>query len=143
MQRIRLKNGRLIASDSFIVVQQTKTSESDYVGVVAEKNGTLPHYLIFSDIPIHDFKTEDEDRLYEYLGGLYPEVEGVRKQEVEAVLANGRVVNAKEWDDAPRLGLFAVLDVPDERSLHHGVGIVRKEDKLWSMKHLLKNLWKK
>lgn len=51
-KRIKLLQGIVVFSDDYIAVEQTKTESSNYAGIVAEKNGTLPHYLVFSDKPI-------------------------------------------------------------------------------------------
>lgn len=126
-QKIKLLNGTVVVPDDCIVVEETKTEKSNYVGIVAEKNGTLPHYLIFSDMPISDFSVEDEDALYVKLGQLFPEVENVRQQEVEAVFDDDVVVNADEWKEAPRLGLFPVREAKDMDNLYFDTGILRKE----------------
>ncbi len=120
-----LLQGSVLVPEDFIVVKQTKTEASNYAGIVAEKNGSLPHYLVFSDTPISEYSAEDEDRLYAMLEEIYPEVAEVRKQEVEAVFEDGKVVNAEEWKSAPRLGLFAVNEVQDMNHLYFGTGIVR------------------
>ena len=128
-RKIKLLQGIVVVSDDYIPVDQTKTESSNYAGIVAEKNGTLPHYLVFSDKPISDYSVEDEDGLYELLGHLYPEVAEVRKQEVEAIFEDGIVVNADEWKAAPRLGLFPVREVQDMNNLYFDTGILRdKED---------------
>lgn len=127
-QKFKLIHGFVVVSNDYIVVEQTKTDSSDYAAIVAEKNGTLPHYLVFSNKCISDYSIEDEDNLYSYLGTLYPEVEEVRKQEVEAVFEDGIVVNADEWKAAPRLGLFPIHDVNDMDNLYFDTGIFRKEN---------------
>ncbi len=125
---IKLLQGVVVVSNEYNVVEQTKTESSNYAGVVAEKNGTLPHYLVFSNKPISGYSIEDEDRLYEQLGDLYPEVAEVRKQEVEAVFKDGLVVNVDEWKAAPRLGLFPIPEVQDMNSLYFGTGILRNKE---------------
>lgn len=127
-QKINLIHGFVVVSNDYIVVEQTKTDSSDYAAIVAEKKGTLPHYLVFSDKCISDYSIEEEDNLYAYLGTLYPEVEEVRKQEVEAIFEDGVVVNADEWKSAPRLGLFPIYEVKNMDNLYFGTGIFRKEN---------------
>ena len=127
-KKIKLLQGIVVFSNDYIPVDQTKTESSNYAGIVAEKNGTLSHYLVFSDKPISDYSVDDEDRLYELLGNLYPEVAEVRKQEVEAIFEDGIVVNADEWKAAPRLGLFPVCEVQDMNSLNFGTGILRDKE---------------
>ena len=113
--------------DDYIVVDQTKTKSSNYAGIVAEKNGTLPHFLVFSDKPVSDFTREDEDELYAFLGGIFPEVREVRKKEAQAGFEGGIAVDAAEWEKAPRLGLFPVREVQDRNHLYLQTGILREE----------------
>ena len=127
-QKFKLIHGFVVVSDEYIIVEQTKTDYSDYAAIVAEKNGTLPHYLVFSDKNFSDYTIKDENNLYAYLGTLYPEVEEVKKQEVEAIFDNGVVVNADEWKAAPRLGLFPIYEVKDMDNLYFDTGIFRKEN---------------
>jgi hypothetical protein len=127
-RKIKLLHGFVVvASEDCIVVDQTKTDVSDFAGIVTEKNGTLPHYLVFSDKCISDYTIEEEDGLYAYLGKIYPEVEEVRKQEVKAVFEDGIVVNAEGWKAASRLGLFPIREVKDMDNLYFGTGIIREE----------------
>ena len=42
-QKIKLLNGTVVVPDDCIVVEETKTEKSNYVGIVAEKTG---HYRI-------------------------------------------------------------------------------------------------
>ncbi|MBP3805465.1 MAG: hypothetical protein J6I76_16530 [Oribacterium sp.] len=127
-KRILLVNGTVIVPDDCIIVEQTKTSAANYAGIVAEKNSTLPHFLILSETPISEYSVADEDRLYETLGKLHPEIEEVRKNEVEAIFdEEGNVVNSDEWNASPRLGLFPVFEVEDMDNLFFGTGILRQE----------------
>lgn len=128
-KKIKLLQGIVVVSDDYIIVEQTKTESSNYAGIVAEKNGTLPHYLVFSDKPISAYSIEEEDKLYDFLGELYPEVAEVRKQEVEVIFEDDIVVNADEWKAAPRLALFPVREVQNMDSLYFDTGVLRdKED---------------
>lgn len=127
-KKIQLLHGVVVVSDDYIIVYPTKTESSNFAGIVAEKNGSLPHYLVFSDKPISDYSVKDEDKLYEMLGELYPEVAEIRKQEVEAIFENGIVVNADEWKAAPRLGLFPVREAQDLNSLYFDTGILRDKE---------------
>lgn len=127
-KKIKLMNGIAVVSTDYIVVEQTRTEKSNYAGIVAEKKGTLPHYLVLSDKPICEYSAEDEEHLYEFLGGIFPEIGEVRSKEVEAVFENGTIKNADEWMESPRLGLFAVREVPDMDNLYFDTGIIREEE---------------
>ena len=50
----------------------------------------------------------------------------VRKKEVEAVWENRRVINAEEWEKAPKLVLFAIREVTDKNNLYCNTGIIRE-----------------
>ena len=127
-KRIPILNGTVVVPDDCIIVEDTKTEVSNFAGIVAEKNCTLPHFLVFSDTPISGYSVADEDRLYEYLGNLYPEIDEVRKNEVIPIYdEDGNVVNKNEWNSAPRLGLFPVLEVKDMNDLFFDTGILREE----------------
>lgn len=127
MKRINLKNGFAVVPDDCIVVDQTKTESSDYAGIVVEKNGTIPHYLVFFDHPVSECTDDDVDSVFAFLGRQYPEVEKVRKREIKAKFRNGRLVNAEEWKAAPCLGLFTIREVSSMNDLYFGTGIIREE----------------
>ena len=134
-KNIPLLDGTVVVPDDCIVVDQTKTAASNFAGIVAEKNSTLPHFLVLSETPVSDYSVADENNLYEQLGRLYPEVEEVRMNEVEAIYdEDGIIVNCDEWVSAPRLGLFPVFEAEDMDSLFFGTGILRRF-KSWITNH--------
>lgn len=125
---IPLLNGIVIFPDDCVIVEQTKTAISNDACVIEEKNHTIPRFLVFSDTPFIDYTEADKIKLFERLGELYPEVKEVRKNEFEDVFGkNGTLVNLKEWDAAPSLGLFMIPEVDSMDKAHYGACIIRTE----------------
>lgn len=128
-KKIPLLDGTVVVPDDCIVVDQTKTAASNFAGIVAEKNSSLPHFLVLSETPISGYSISAENRLYEYLGNIFPEIEEVRKHEVKPIFnEKGTLINSEEWRKTPRLGLFPVLDVTDMDDLFFDTGIIREEN---------------
>ncbi len=126
MQTVELKTGKLLFPDDFEAVLQTKTDDSDYAAVIAEKNGTIPHFIVFSDHTFFGLSEECENAVYDLLEKYRPEIKEIRSKEVEAVWdGNHHITNAEEWDAAPRLGFFPIPDVKNNKNLYLGTGILR------------------
>lgn len=124
---VQLLNGIVMVPNDFITVDATVTTSANYAGVVAEKNGTLPHFLVLSEKPICELTAEEEDKIYDLCGEIYPEVIDVRAKEIEAEFDEaGFVTNGDEWKKAPRLGIFGIHEVKDEHDLYLGTGIIRR-----------------
>lgn len=51
-KEIVLKTGVAIVPEEFMVIEETRTDNADYAGVIAEKQGTIPHYVVFSEKPL-------------------------------------------------------------------------------------------
>lgn len=73
-KQIALKTGIVIVPEDFIVIEETRTDNSDYAGVIAEKQGTIPHYVVFSDKPIGSISAIEEDAIYERCSKVHPEI---------------------------------------------------------------------
>lgn len=126
-KKIKLLNGIVMVPNDFITLEATVTASANYAGVVAEKNGSLPHFVLLSEKPINEMTAEDEDRIYDLCCEVYPETAGVRAKEVEAVFdENGRLTNADEWMKSPRLGIFGIMEVKGEDDLYLNTGIIRR-----------------
>lgn len=123
---IKLIHGIVIVPENYIVVEAAKKGEADYAGIIAEKNGTLPHFLVLSSKPIEEYSGEEENAIYDLCEKIYPKMSSVRKKEVEAVWENRRVINAEEWEKAPQLVLFAIREVTDKNNLYCNTGIIRE-----------------
>lgn len=122
------KNGIVIVPEDFITLETTIVDNADYAGIVAEKNGTLPHFLFFTEKPISELTADDENTIYDMCNEVYPEVEEVRKQEIEAEFSeDGFITNGDAWKEAPRLGIFAVPEVKSKDELYLEIGLIREE----------------
>ena len=62
---IKLIHGIVIVPENYIVVEVEKKGEADYAGIIAEKNGTLPHFLVLSSKPIEQYSGEEENAIYD------------------------------------------------------------------------------
>ena len=126
-KKIQLLNGIVMVPNDFITLEATVTASANYAGVVAEKNGSLPHFLFLSEKPINEMTAAEEDRIYDLCCEVYPETAEVRAKEIEAVFDdNGRITNANEWMKSPRLGIFGIMEVKGENGLYLDTGIIRR-----------------
>lgn len=125
-KKIELVHGFLAVSEESTIVMEGAADAADYAGVVAERNGTIPHIIVLLDKPVTDLSAEEEEAVYEHIGSLYPKVAEALAEEVAAVL-NGQAISNAEWQKSRRLGLFAIPEVPDEDHLYLGTGIIREE----------------
>ena len=125
---IQLKNGMVIFPKEYIVLESTITPDINFAGIVAEKNGLLPHFVVFSEKSISDFTEEEIEHVYDLCEEVYPQVKEIRDKQVPEILnENGFLVNWKEWNASPRLGLFAIHEVSDEFNLYNNTGIIRRK----------------
>lgn len=123
---MKLLDGKLVFMGDFILLKETVTKNANYAGVIAEKKGTLPHFIFLSEKPINKLKPEEEEKIFDLCCKAYPRAAFVREKEVEAIFdAEGRLLNTKAWMKSPRLGIFGVLEVENENSLFLGTGIIR------------------
>lgn len=122
------KNGIVIVLEDFITLETTIADNAEYAGIVAEKNGTLPHFLFFAEKPISELTADDENKIYDMCNEVYPEVEKVRKQEIEADFSkDGFITNGDAWKKAPRLGIFSEPEVKSKDELYLEIGMIREE----------------
>ena len=80
-KEIVLKTGVAIVPEEFMVIEETRTDNADYAGVIAEKQGTIPHYVVFSEKPISAITAMEEERLYDKCSKIYPEIGQVLAKE--------------------------------------------------------------
>lgn len=124
---VQLLKGIVIVPNDFITLEATVTASANYAGVVAEKNGTLPHFLVLAEKPINEFTAAEEDKIYDLCCEVYPEAKAVRATEIEAEFdETGLITNAEAWKRAPRLGLFGIQEVKSTDDLCLGTGIIRE-----------------
>lgn len=126
-KQIALKTGIVIVPKDFIVIEETRTDNSDYAGVIAEKQGTIPNYVIFSEKPIGSITAIEEDAIYEKCSKIHPEIGEALSKEVEALYnKDGTLANIQDWLSSVRLGIFGIPDLMQGEELFCGTGIFRR-----------------
>lgn len=129
MMKFNLKNGKVVvASKDFVIAQETLTANAKFAGIIADKYEEVPHLIFFSEKPVNEFGCEEEDELLDKLVAKRPEFLEIRKTEIPLKYVGKDGVSPEEWAAKMRLGMFAVLEVEDEKHLLHGVGIIKKKE---------------
>lgn len=128
-KEISLKTGTLIIPENFIVIEETRTDNSDYAGVIAEKHRTIPYYVVFSDKPISLLTAEEEEAIYAKCCKICPAIKDVLSREITAVLdEKGNLENKQEWLASVRLGLFEIPDKKQGEELFLGTAVYRRRE---------------
>lgn len=117
----------VIDAEDIEVAMETMSPKADYAGVVADKDGEVPHILFFSETPVQDYSSNDEDAVVDKLAAERPVLKVARDTEIPLYAVNGKDVTIEDWAARMRIGIFAIPTVPDADHLFNGVGIVRKE----------------
>lgn len=126
-KQVALKTGVVVVPEDFIIIEESRTDNSDYAGVIAERQGSIPHFVVLSDKPINKILALEEEVIYEKCGELYPEIKRIASQEVEAVFdEKGEINNSDEWLKSARLGLFGIPDMQEGEELYCGTAIYRR-----------------
>ena len=126
-KQVALKTGVVVVPEDFIIIEESRTDNSDYAGVIAERQGSIPHFVVLSDKPINKISALEEEAIYEKCGELYPEIKSIASQEVEAVFdEKGEINNSDEWLKSARLGLFGIPDMQEGEELYCGTAICRR-----------------
>lgn len=129
MMKFNLKNGKVVvASKDFVIAQETLTANAKFAGIIADKYEEVPHLIFFSEKPVNELGCEEEDELLDKLVAKRPEFLEIRKTEIPLKYVGKDGVSPEEWAAKMRLGMFAVLEVEDEKHLLHGVGIIKKKE---------------
>lgn len=124
---IEMKTGILIIPEEYIEIEEMKTAESDYAGIVTERYNTIPHYIAFFDKPFANYTAEEQDEILIKCGEIYPEIADVLKKEVKMVFDdNNHVQNADEWDRSVRVAINPVPEYVADEAFDHETAIVRR-----------------
>ena len=125
-QRIKLKTGEVVVPGNYIIIKSTISPDADYAGIITATDGTLPMYLFLSKIPVKDMNEEEERAIIRICGKSHPEIKAVYDQEIEPDIdGKGRLLNKKEWLNAPGIMVYAVKEVPSMDELNRDTGIIR------------------
>lgn len=114
MQKTFLKNGCVKYPDNWVAVKNMEPAECDYCGVVQVRNGykyNCPTFVFFLDHPVVDLTEDDEDKINKAIIDRFPEFKNIISDHVEEKLdENYRLLNLKEWDEAPTIGHFSIVE---------------------------------
>ena len=114
MKTIFMKNGCLKYPDSWVAVKNMDPEECDYCGVVEVRNGykyNCPKFIFFLDHPVIDLTEEDEDKINKAIIDVFPDFQYIIEDHVQEKLdENYRLLNLKEWDEAPTIGHFTIVE---------------------------------
>jgi len=137
MKKIPIKNGYLICPNDYIIVNPEQAEKCEYAGVVECRNSSkygIPHLLFFCN---HKYGREYDHYFEEHIMKLcckaYPRFAEIMDMQVTPIddpEHPGRQLNAKEWMEAPTIGMFAIY-VQDDPTYGrnyeppHGTRIIR------------------
>ena len=114
MKTIILKHGYVQYPDEWMAVKNIDPAECDYCGVVEVRNGykyKCPKFIFFLDHPVVDLTEEDEDRINKAIIDKFPDFEDIIDDHVEEKYdENYHLLNLKEWDEAPTIGHFSIVE---------------------------------
>lgn len=112
--RLEIKDAFAVYPDDWWVLDYENPSDCSYVGVVETKYGEdlgISHILFVSGKPIRSLSFSDTDHIYDCCAKQFPAfaamLENVVKEELDE---NGKIINAQEYLNSPRPGIF---DIPD------------------------------
>ena len=126
-KKIELKTGVVIVPENFIVIEETKTAKTDYAAVIAEKQGTLPHYVVFLEKPVEEMTVREEETIFETCSKNYPEIKETLNEEIEPTFdEQGRIENIEEWFKSVRIGMFGIPDKKQGEKTFCGTAIYRR-----------------
>lgn len=114
MKKILLKHGYVQYPDEWVAVKNMDPAECDYCGVVEVRNGNkykCPKFIFFLDHPVVDLTEADEDKINKAIIDKFPDFEDIIDDHVEEKYdENHKLLNLKEWDEAPTIGHFTILE---------------------------------
>lgn len=114
MRRVDMKAGAYVVfpdAPDWIVINEERASKSSHVFVIEIKNGykySAPHFVYFGADPKAEI---DRETILKEVASVWPTLVEVRKAFVEPVYdRNGKMLNYKEANEAPAVGIFEVRD---------------------------------
>lgn len=117
MKTVDLKNGTLIIPKDWLLIKPETAKEHCYAGVIEclnhEKYG-VPHIVFFTDFAFTNMYTSEFlDEVNELACEVYPDFRKIMAMQVEPVFDSnnkGKMLNQKEYLDAPTIGHFFIAD---------------------------------
>lgn len=114
MRRVDLADGSYVVlpdEDGWVSINEDDARYSAYVYVVEIKNGakySAPHFVFYSS---DAKKSLSRDAVLHEVGRIWPDIKRVQEDWVKPIYDNeGRMINYKEVDKAPCIGVFEVRD---------------------------------
>lgn len=128
MKEISLKTGKLIVKGDYVIVEETKTENSDYAAYIFENLGTTPKYIVFSDTSFKGVSQNTVNMYFSKLAELYPEVKEAMDKSIPFEYdEDGRIANREESLAEPHLFMANIWDKKPGEHLDYGLGIIRQE----------------
>ena len=125
---VTLKNGIMIVPSDYIPIEETRTEDSDYAGVIREIQGTIPHYIVFFYKPFAHYTFEEQKEILEKCAELRPEIGKALNAEVEMVLDDdGIIKNPDEYRASVRVAIDPIPERDAYEALVNSLGIIRRE----------------
>lgn len=129
MKSFKLKNGKLIFPEDFVLIESTITKDANYAGVVQEKNGTVPTFLFLSEKKVSDYTEKEKEKTIEECCKICKKLDEIRKNEIKDMWDGPHLINHTQWKDTPRVGFFEVMEIKDRKNLYARCGILREGEK--------------
>ena len=110
MNTITLKNGTLMYSDNYKLVETTMNEESNYAGIVASSLGTIrPYLVVLTNKPVNELSETEEEYIYDICEKECEKIKDIRENEVKSVFSDdGKLLNGYEFASSNHVGIFAV-----------------------------------
>lgn len=110
MKRIEMRGDTYaIVPDDWVVINEDTGKDCDYAFVLEARNSErygVPHFVYLSESEVCP-----NEKVIEAAAGVWPKMREIRDMQVEpAYDKDGAILNAKEWEDAPAIGVFPIAD---------------------------------
>lgn len=110
MKRVRLRGETYaVVPDDWIVINESAGENCDYAFVLEVRNSErfdVPHFVYLSESEVCS-----NEEIVEAASGIWPRMHEIRDMQVEpAYDRDGTIINSKEWEDAPTIGVFPIED---------------------------------
>ena len=112
MKRINISNGYVVFPNDWVVIKYDPPEDSINAVVIEVMNGwkyNAKHYIFFTYKNFLD--SAEEERILEMISSEYPEFEAILKKRLKPIYdINGKLINEKEYSEAPAPGFFFLPD---------------------------------
>lgn len=115
MRRVEMRGGAYVVLPDigdWVLVNEAEASRCDNVFVLEVRNNhkfNVPHFVYFKNGEICS-----NDEIAEAIVPVWPKIQEIQSlQVVPAYDKDGKLLNMEEWNDAPTIGVFRILDSTD------------------------------